>query len=147
MIKRRTGPVRVALLGCGVVGSKTAQLLTEEVRELSARVGRPLELVAIGDRRETVPGLDTALLTPDLEALVRREDVDGPYAKTLYEKFLWRLFGGNANLFTQFRAHWSDKTKIKEALAAQGRPVLIVIEPDPGIRSPLKTLELTCRVP
>jgi homoserine dehydrogenase len=76
MMKRRTGPVRVALLGCGVVGSKTAQLLTEEADELSARVGRPLELVAVGDRREEVPGLDSGLLTPDLDALVRRDDID-----------------------------------------------------------------------
>lgn len=59
---------------------------------------------------------------------VRREDVDGPYAKTLFEKFLWRLFAGNADLFTQFRPHWQDKAKIKEALAAQARPVLIVID-------------------
>ena len=37
MMKRRTGPVRVALLGCGVVGSKTAQLLTEEAAELDRK--------------------------------------------------------------------------------------------------------------
>lgn len=59
---------------------------------------------------------------------VRRDGVDGPYAKTLYEKFLWRLFAGNADLFTQYRPHWQDKATIKEALAAQGRPVLIVID-------------------
>jgi len=70
-------PVRVALLGCGTVGSQVARLLVEQADDLRARVGRPLELVGIGVRttRER-PGLDPALFTTDLEALVRREDVD-----------------------------------------------------------------------
>jgi homoserine dehydrogenase len=45
------GPVRVALIGAGVVGSSVAQLLTEHADDLAARVGRPLELVGIGVRR------------------------------------------------------------------------------------------------
>lgn len=59
---------------------------------------------------------------------VGRPDVDGPYAKTLYEKFLWRLFAGDASQFTAYRENWSDKAKIKEALARQDCPVLIVID-------------------
>ncbi len=68
--------VRVALLGCGVVGSQTARLLLEHAADLDARVGRRLELVAIGDRASEREGIDSALLTPDLDALVRRPDVD-----------------------------------------------------------------------
>ena len=44
-------PVRVALLGCGVVGSEVARLLTEQADDLVARVGAPLELVGIAVRR------------------------------------------------------------------------------------------------
>ena len=76
MTSKRMGPVKVAVLGCGVVGSNTAKLLIQDEPELTARVGRPLELVAIGDRRSEVAGIDSALLTPDLDALVRRDDVD-----------------------------------------------------------------------
>jgi homoserine dehydrogenase len=76
MMNKPEGPLKVALLGCGVVGSKTAQLLSEQAGELAARVGRPLELVAVGDRRTSIPGIDPALLTPDLDALARRPDID-----------------------------------------------------------------------
>ena len=44
-------PLRVALLGCGVVGSAVARLLTEHADDLAARVGAPLELVGIAVRR------------------------------------------------------------------------------------------------
>ena len=71
-------PLRVALLGCGVVGSEVARLLTEQASDLQARVGRPLELVGIAVRRinRTRPGIDPALFTTDAAALVARPDVD-----------------------------------------------------------------------
>lgn len=70
-------PVRVALLGAGVVGSQVARLLLENAEDLQARVGRPLELVGIGVRRLVPrPGLDPALFTTDLEGLVGRDDLD-----------------------------------------------------------------------
>lgn len=40
-------PLRVALLGCGVVGSAVARLLTDHAEDLAARVGRPLEIAGI----------------------------------------------------------------------------------------------------
>ena len=43
--------LRVALLGCGTVGSEVARLLIEQAADLQARVGRPLELVGIAVRR------------------------------------------------------------------------------------------------
>ena len=43
-------PLRVALLGCGVVGSEVARLITGQAEDLRARVGRPLELVGIAVR-------------------------------------------------------------------------------------------------
>jgi homoserine dehydrogenase len=43
--------VRVALLGCGVVGTEVARLLTDHRDDLGARVGAPLDLVGIAVRR------------------------------------------------------------------------------------------------
>jgi homoserine dehydrogenase len=71
-------PLRVALLGCGVVGSEVARLIIEQAADLRARVGRPLELVGIAVRRRERdrPGIDPELITTDAETLVTREDVD-----------------------------------------------------------------------
>ncbi len=76
----RTAPLRVALLGHGVVGTQVARLLTADADDLSARVGAPLELAGIGVRRagrdRSASGVDPALFTTDAEALVRRADID-----------------------------------------------------------------------
>ena len=71
-------PLRVALLGCGVVGSEVARLIIGQEADLRARVGRPLELVGIAVRQpdRDRAGIDSELLTTDAEALVTREDVD-----------------------------------------------------------------------
>jgi homoserine dehydrogenase len=73
-----TEPLRVALLGCGTVGSEVARLLTDSAADLQARVGRPLELVGIAVRRLNRPraGIDPDLFTTDAEELVSRPDVD-----------------------------------------------------------------------
>jgi len=71
--------LKVALLGCGVVGSQVVRLLREQADDLAARIGAPLELAGVAVRR---PGrkrdvdLDPALITTDAEALVTRDDVD-----------------------------------------------------------------------
>jgi homoserine dehydrogenase len=72
--------LKIAMLGCGVVGSEVARLLTEHSEDLAARVGRPLELAGIAVRR---PGrdrghlpVDPALFTSDAHALVTRGDID-----------------------------------------------------------------------
>jgi homoserine dehydrogenase len=75
------GPaLKVALLGCGVVGSEVARLLATHAEDLAARVGRPLELAGIAVRRPSrargdLP-VDPALFTTDAESLVARDDVD-----------------------------------------------------------------------
>ena len=70
-------PLRVALLGCGVVGSAVARLLTEQADDLAARVGAPLQLAGIAVRRlNRHPDVDQSLLTTDAEALVSRDDID-----------------------------------------------------------------------
>ncbi|WP_397218550.1 homoserine dehydrogenase [Nocardioides terrisoli] len=72
-------PVRVALLGCGVVGSQVARLLSEQADDLAARVGAPVELVGVAVRRLGLKrdvDLPAELFTTDAEALVSRDDVD-----------------------------------------------------------------------
>jgi homoserine dehydrogenase len=76
---KQTRRLRVALLGCGVVGSAVARLLTEHAGDLATRVGCPLEIVGVAvrrpdkDRSET--GVDASLFTTDAEDLVTRADV------------------------------------------------------------------------
>jgi len=55
-----------------------------------------------------------------------RPDMDGP-ARTLWERFLWRLVDRDYNLFTRFQPRW-DQEGITEALASLNRPVLILMD-------------------
>ena len=74
-----TRSLRVALLGCGVVGSEVARILVEQADDLAARVGAPVELAGVAVRRKQrsrdVP-VDPALFTTDAHALATRDDVD-----------------------------------------------------------------------
>ncbi|HEY2203644.1 MAG TPA: homoserine dehydrogenase [Pseudonocardia sp.] len=70
-------PVRVAMLGCGTVGSQVLRLLNEQSEELAARVGAPVELVGVAVRRpHRHPEVPAELLTTDAASLVNRPDVD-----------------------------------------------------------------------
>jgi homoserine dehydrogenase len=73
------GSVRVALLGCGTVGSEVVRLLHEQSEDLKARIGAPVELVGIAVRRPGRPRalpVDASLFTADALGLVKRDDVD-----------------------------------------------------------------------
>jgi homoserine dehydrogenase len=72
-------PLRLALLGCGSVGSQVVRLLRQQHDDLTARVGVPIELVGVAVRRPELQRDGEGpreLFTTDAEALVRREDVD-----------------------------------------------------------------------
>ncbi len=72
-------PLKVALLGCGVVGSEVARLLTRDGDELARRIGAPIELVGIAVRRlgrARDLDLPADLFTTDAHALVTRGDLD-----------------------------------------------------------------------
>ncbi|RVX47831.1 homoserine dehydrogenase [Nonomuraea polychroma] len=72
-------PLKVALLGCGVVGSQVIRLMHEQAGDLAARVGAPLELAGVAVRRlGRKRDVDVApeLFTTDAESLVARDDVD-----------------------------------------------------------------------
>jgi homoserine dehydrogenase len=71
-------PLRVALLGAGNVGTEVARLLMESADDLQARIGAPLELVAVAvrDIAKVRTGIDASLLTDDADAVVSRTDID-----------------------------------------------------------------------
>lgn len=71
-------PLRVALLGAGNVGSEVARLLVESAGDLEARIGAPLELVAVAvrDLDKARPGIDPSIITADADAIVSRDDID-----------------------------------------------------------------------
>ncbi len=43
-------PLRVALLGCGAVGSQVFRLLSEQAGDLAMRVGAPLQVAGVAVR-------------------------------------------------------------------------------------------------
>lgn len=55
------------------------------------------------------------------------DELDGP-AKSLCERFLWRLFDHDYTLYDRYRAHWNNKDEIAKAIRAVNRPVLVVID-------------------
>jgi homoserine dehydrogenase len=71
--------VKIALLGCGTVGSEVVRLLHEQSADLTARVGAPLEIAGIAVRRPArardLP-ISPDLITADALGLVKRDDVD-----------------------------------------------------------------------
>jgi homoserine dehydrogenase len=70
-------PLKVALLGCGTVGSAVLRLMSEQADDLAARIGRPVEVAGIAVRRpDHHPDVPAHLLTTDAEGLVTRDDVD-----------------------------------------------------------------------
>jgi homoserine dehydrogenase len=72
-------PLRIALLGCGVVGTEVARLLTRDAAELAQRVGAPIELAGIAVRRPARKrdlDVPAELFTTDAAGLVSRGDID-----------------------------------------------------------------------
>jgi homoserine dehydrogenase len=72
--------VRLALLGCGTVGTEVVRLLHEQAEDLTARIGAPLELVGVAVRRMGRErgdlSVDPSLFTTDALGLIKRDDVD-----------------------------------------------------------------------
>lgn len=110
-------PVKVALLGCGVVGQEVVRLLASSGHDLEARVEARLELAGIAVRRPRLPRdlpVDPALFTSDAAALVARDDID----------VVVELIGGVEPTFSlllsALRAGKSVVTANKELLSQQG---------------------------
>jgi homoserine dehydrogenase len=121
-------PLRVALLGCGVVGSAVARLLTTHRQDLAARVGRPLDIAGIAVRRagrdRSDLGLDPALFTTDAEDLVTRADV------------VIEVIGGiepARSLILRAMKHGASVVTANKALLAQDGPTLYAAAQDAGV--------------
>jgi homoserine dehydrogenase len=68
--------LRVGMLGCGVVGSEVARLISANQKDLTARSGAKLDLVKIGVRNLARPNVAKDLLTTDLESIVKDKNID-----------------------------------------------------------------------
>ena len=79
MARNNETPIRVGLLGAGTVGSQTARLIVEQKDELSARIGRPVELTGVAclDPAETdpFPWIDKAVVTTDTMSVATNSDI------------------------------------------------------------------------
>lgn len=70
--------VKIALLGCGTVGTAVAKALKAQAKDFTQRVGAELELVGIGVRSVETPRdpeIDRSLLTEDLDTLATSADI------------------------------------------------------------------------
>lgn len=79
MQERKPGPVRIALLGGGIVGGGVIRLLNENRSYLELRVGAPLEIshVLVRDpSKERVPECRPEWLTTDADAVLKDASVD-----------------------------------------------------------------------
>ncbi|WP_329283058.1 homoserine dehydrogenase [Streptomyces sp. NBC_00691] len=110
----RTRPLKVALLGCGVVGSEVARIMTTHADDLAARIGAPVELAGVAVRRpdKVREGIPAELITTDATALVKRGDID----------VIVEVIGGvepARTLITTAFAHGASVVSANKALLAQ----------------------------
>ncbi|MFG3107569.1 homoserine dehydrogenase [Streptomyces tendae] len=110
----RTRPLKVALLGCGVVGSEVARIMTTHAADLAARIGAPVELAGVAVRRpdKVREGIDPALVTTDATALVKRGDID------VVVEVIGGIEPARALITTAF-AHGASVVSANKALIAQ----------------------------
>ena len=122
-------PLRVALLGCGVVGSAVARLLTQHRDDLAARVGRPARhrrhRRAPPRPRPQRPRPSTRRCSPtDAEDLVTRADV------------VVEVIGGiepARALILRAMKHGASVVTANKALLAQDGPTLYAAAQDAGV--------------
>jgi homoserine dehydrogenase len=70
-------PVRIGMLGCGVVGSSVARLLLADTDELSTRAGVKMELARIAVRTlKPYEGINPNLFTTDPFSIVNDPEID-----------------------------------------------------------------------
>ncbi|MBA4085388.1 homoserine dehydrogenase [Janibacter sp. LM] len=121
-------PLRVALLGGGVVGGAVARQLALQADDLAHRVGRPLELVGIAVRRpgrdRSELGVDPALFTTDAEELVTRADI------------VVEVIGGiepARSLILSAMEHGASVVTANKALLAEDGPTLYAAAAEHGV--------------
>ncbi|WP_280880832.1 homoserine dehydrogenase [Streptomyces pseudovenezuelae] len=123
----RTRPLKVALLGCGVVGSEVARIMTTHADDLAQRIGAPLELAGVAVRRPSKvrDGIDPSLVTTDATALVKRGDID----------VVVEVIGGiepARSLITTAFEHGASVVSANKALLAQDGAALHAVAEEHG---------------
>ncbi|MEP6798373.1 MAG: homoserine dehydrogenase [Lapillicoccus sp.] len=120
--------MRIALLGCGVVGSAVARLLTAHGDDFAARVGRPLQIVGIAVRRagrdRSESGVSADLFTTDAAELVTRADI------------VIEVIGGiepARSLILRAMEHGASVVTANKALLAEDGPTLYAAAQDHGV--------------
>ena len=120
--------VRLALLGCGIVGTGVVKLLRGNGALLERRLGVPLELAGVADRSlkpDRSLGLGTRLITRDAGALVIRPDID----------IVVELFGGREparSLILKALAAGKDVVTANKALLADDGAELFAAAAEAG---------------
>lgn len=123
----RTRPLKVALLGCGVVGSEVARIMTTQADDLAARIGAPVELAGVAVRRpdRVREGIPAELVTTDATALVKRGDLD----------VVVEVIGGiepARTLITTAFAHGASVVSANKALLAQDGTAMHAVAEEHG---------------
>jgi homoserine dehydrogenase len=120
-------PLKVALLGCGVVGTEVARLLTTHAGELALRVGTPVELAGIAVRRISRArgvAVPPELFTTDAAELVKRADI------------VVEVIGGiepARSLILQAMAAGAGVVTANKALLAEDGPTLYAVAAEHGV--------------
>lgn len=120
--------LRVALLGCGVVGSSVVRALQAGADDLQARIGARLELVGIAVRRPDRPrpevGVPPSLFTADAADLVTRADI------------VIEVIGGiepTRDLLLRAMDHGASVVSANKALLAEDGPTLYAAADAAGV--------------
>ena len=125
-------PVRVGLLGCGVVGGATASILLRHAAELERRAGVPVELrrVAVRDRsKPRAVDLPDGVVTGDPWEVVKDPEI-GVVVETIggidpaRELVLEALAGGKSVVTANKELIASDGRAVLDAAARAGADVL-----------------------
>jgi homoserine dehydrogenase len=108
-------PVRIGMLGCGVVGSHVARLLLADTDELSTRAGVKIELSRIAVRTiKAYEGINPALFTTDAMSIVNDPEID------LIIEVMGGIEPARELIMTAIENHKSVVTANKALLASHG---------------------------
>jgi homoserine dehydrogenase len=108
-------PVRIGMLGCGVVGSSVARLLLADSAELSTRAGVKIELSRIAVRTiKPYEGINPALFTTDPFSIVNDPEID------LVIEVIGGIEPARELIMTAIENHKSVVTANKALLASHG---------------------------
>ena len=108
-------PVRIGMLGCGVVGGSVARLLLADTAELSTRAGVKIELSRIAVRTiRPHEGINPALFTTDPFSIVNDPEID------LIIEVMGGIEPARELIMTAIENHKSVVTANKALLASHG---------------------------